>query len=781
MIINNTSSNDVIKIGENNSKQATINQDKMAKLQSMLTSGLYQDPISACITEWSNNAIDSIVMSGKDPIENPTIVKLYKEDDNYFLTISDNGLGLDKDEFENVVMNYLTSTKENSSSAIGHFGIGCKAFMSLNRPSEWLCVKNGIEYKFLAYKGSEFLEYDLIYEQPTKKENGVEIKLKINDYNEYNKFVSKAKRQLSYYSEITLIIDEIIHKNTIYRNDLFQFCDKFPYSEIHLCLKDVVYNIKWSELGIESIDVPIALRFNLDSGLIPSISRETLVYNNFTKELILNRIKEVATFFVNKYNETTHYDNFIEAYDYIDNDTHYVKICNQDFVINELEEYSNVKNNEVTIKNIKNLDIKKFKKNISKNLDYYYNVYAIDTEKGRWKKDKLNKEDSLFRHFLLYNKNVVIVNEIISGKIKSFLRDKYGTNTYYIYQKNAKRWLKSVVDDYSYYSILFLKSYPKEQWRALIFEYQMLLKEITNNFNIENNIEVKKSFIAYCDEVKKTQKQKRIENKISNNYVSKSINKEKGDITINLFVSNKYYTALKKETFTKSINKLNGVHKLTVYFDKTNDNIPHNLYDYYNTFNKNIDFVVLNTTEIKHVQHLHQFITFKQFKMSKPFARLATAILAHNLLNSTPSEDLDLINECFPQYQILYDNIIKYRNDNFQKNISSFVEKILLDELIENNGWDQNIYPELMEYKKVISKFGFLNYMKNINDWRTSDEEKAIIKNIVYVMYKNNKINHESVENMILVPKSSLCIDNVNTNQEIIITQSLAEKAGVEI
>lgn len=119
MIIKTTSTNDVIKIGETNSKQATINQDKIAKLQSMLTQGLYKNPIAATLTELSNNAIDSIVMSGKDPIENPTIVRLDKNNNQYCLIISDNGLGLNRDEFENIVMSYLTSTKESDEKAIG--------------------------------------------------------------------------------------------------------------------------------------------------------------------------------------------------------------------------------------------------------------------------------------------------------------------------------------------------------------------------------------------------------------------------------------------------------------------------------------------------------------------------------------------------------------------------------------------------------------------------------------------------------------------------------------
>lgn len=101
--------------GEDSSKKATINQGKIAKLQYLLTKGLYSDPISATIVELTNNGVDSIVQSGKNPIEHPVIVTITDS----LLSIEDKGIGLNKDEFENVVMNYLTSTKEADNNVIG--------------------------------------------------------------------------------------------------------------------------------------------------------------------------------------------------------------------------------------------------------------------------------------------------------------------------------------------------------------------------------------------------------------------------------------------------------------------------------------------------------------------------------------------------------------------------------------------------------------------------------------------------------------------------------------
>ena len=156
MIIGNQTT-DIIKEGFSGSKKATINPEEVAKLQYILTKGLYSDGESAVIVEWSNNAIDSVIQAGKDIAVNPVIVELTE---SYF-RVSDTGLGLTLDEFENVVMNYLTSTKSNSNETIGHFGLGSKSFVALDRPATFTLRKNGVESKVLAYMGAEFLEYDL--------------------------------------------------------------------------------------------------------------------------------------------------------------------------------------------------------------------------------------------------------------------------------------------------------------------------------------------------------------------------------------------------------------------------------------------------------------------------------------------------------------------------------------------------------------------------------------------------------------------------------------------
>lgn len=118
MKIKNQISKRVEVFGEDNIKTANISTGKLAKLQYIITEGLYKDPISATIVEITNNAMDSIIESGKDLLKNPVIVNITRDE----MTIKDNGIGMDKDFFENFFMNILNSSKEDNEDVIGYYG-----------------------------------------------------------------------------------------------------------------------------------------------------------------------------------------------------------------------------------------------------------------------------------------------------------------------------------------------------------------------------------------------------------------------------------------------------------------------------------------------------------------------------------------------------------------------------------------------------------------------------------------------------------------------------------
>ena len=140
----------------------------------------------------------------------------------------------------------------------------------------------------MVYQGEEFTEFDKIYEKSTNELNGVEVIVPIKDYYEAQEFVRKAKSKLAYYDTVILQIYGQIVQNTIFRSDDWQFSTQNIDNQLHFCLKDVYYSIDWVKLGISTINLPIALKFDLSDGLIPSPSREYIIYNE-TKEFLYKK------------------------------------------------------------------------------------------------------------------------------------------------------------------------------------------------------------------------------------------------------------------------------------------------------------------------------------------------------------------------------------------------------------------------------------------------------------------------------------------------------------
>lgn len=111
---------------DTDSTEMTLDQDGMVHLMSMLTN-LYSDKHQAVLREYSTNARDSHVAAGNtDPIRvtlpnalNPTLV------------ISDQGVGLSRDEIIGVYAKYGASTKRSSNTQVGSFGLGAKSAFTI--------------------------------------------------------------------------------------------------------------------------------------------------------------------------------------------------------------------------------------------------------------------------------------------------------------------------------------------------------------------------------------------------------------------------------------------------------------------------------------------------------------------------------------------------------------------------------------------------------------------------------------------------------------------------
>ncbi len=729
----------VLVTGEDSSKKATINQDKIAKLQYLLTKGLYSDPISATIVELTNNAVDAVVASGKDPIEHPVIVSITDS----LLSIEDKGIGLNKEEFENVVMNYLTSTKEDDNQAIGYFGIGSKSFLSLERSATFICRKNGIEYKFLCYQGEEFLEYDLVYEKQTQEENGVRVEIKINDYFEKKDFINKALKKLSYYDTVLLYIGGELTVNKIIRNKHWQHSSNCGTQFMHFCLKDVYYEIDWNKLGLNRIDMPIALRFDLDSGITPTPSRESILYTSETIELLKRKIETVANWFVEKYNEEVkEYDTILDAWKEFNKHSKYVELRDKIFFIDSIIKYATEVPKEFSVKNLPNA--RYFHNKVFSILnnyhyvgysDYYGNLYKKNI--GVWKAD-----------FLIDNTSfTVIVNEVPSRNVKSFLLEKYeGKKIHYLVPpKENKRRFKpekgKLHDEFCYWDILNLNNVSKSSWSTYIRQFNLVEEQFKSKLIDETQVETSKEFLQWKENKKQERKSK--PRNVDSNYVV--LDKKEDEYTLAICRKSSFSGKCAFDKQTEKVHVSSKNKFLTVYFDETDREKA----EFYFKIVKNIRIAIIGKRERLKIQNNHNFMTPEQFEKSKPFRRLVTAIKFDSLLDKhrkLKRNSNEIIQKCIPSLQEDINKLRIYVEKNYES-ANSAMTQIVMDLAESQNLWDYEFMDVYNRVEKEIEQFEFLQYLETPSYW--DEKSKKAINSIITKMLYHQKTfrgMHENIE-----------------------------------
>jgi len=746
--------NDIVKSGFDSSKKATINQDKLAKLQHLLTKGLYSDPISAVLVEWTNNAVDSVVQAGKNPIEHPVLVKITENK----LIVEDKGTGLNKEEFETVCMSYLSSTKEESNDQIGAFGIGMKSFMSLDRAATFTCRKNGYEWKFLAYQGVEFMEYDLISEKPTTEENGVICEITLQGWQEVRNFKEKAQAKLAYYDTVVLNMDGQIVDNNIIRSEKWQYSNQNKESKLHLCLKDVFYKIDYDRLGISAINIPIALRFNLNEGLQPTPSRESLIWNTHTINLVKEKIKRVATWFVNKYNESVPEEQeLLKVFKDIDNDTKVVKLADKEFVINSLLQYSSVKPKELKIKGI-NIKTPKFYYDLRSDLLDEYET-LVDYNRGKWG-IKHVKTNHNYNDLLIGVKHIE-VDKIPTGNVKKYLLNKYRDNRVLFIKKTNTRRLGSVYntkwDSIDYRNVLNLvmeldpitKKTDKSKFRPLIQEWQFVENQFKSLIINETWVEETKSYQEWLAKHKEQQKNNRKSGIYSGNH--KVLNKQQGQVTLAYAIDKSVGKGYKFDKTVRNINELHKQPGLTILFTEEQKELALQWRKLQNKWK----IAIIGKNEAKKIENIHNHITYKQFmEKSKVFKRLATSFLFWDIIekyndvyfHNSQQIIQELLKPFAEDIQKLKDYATangKYIRDNEVCDSIKAIAK-------EQNLYDYELWDVYQRVIKNVEKYNFISLIKNNTH---NSEDLAKIKTLINQILYHRKMYHNQFEELEITVK----------------------------
>lgn len=190
MIINNNA----IKLESNIEPSKALNFGiSDVRLVVDILSKLYAYPIRTLVQEYICNGRDAMREAntyGKIPLDitvPTTFEPLFK--------VRDYGVGITPDRMESIFVNYGSSTKRNTNSQTGGFGIGAKSAFSYTDSFTITSYVDGSKYTYVAHLADNG-GVNLIGQEPTKERNGVEISIGVRpkDIGEFRNAVQRCVR-----------------------------------------------------------------------------------------------------------------------------------------------------------------------------------------------------------------------------------------------------------------------------------------------------------------------------------------------------------------------------------------------------------------------------------------------------------------------------------------------------------------------------------------------------------------------------------------------------------
>ena len=348
MIINQDTQNNASFIGNIEENKVGIDKENINFITQLLTSNLYSDPLSSFFRETVSNAYDAHVEAGT--LDMPIVIIIDdKGNDNYDITIRDYGTGISPERFDQIYKFIGSSTKRNTNSFIGGFGIGKFSALSCADMASVNSYYNGKEYKYAMYKNDGGINIDRLGVFPTEEHNGVEISihghfdddafkpalLGISLFKNieivFNQKSTPSSYDSYYYASSTALNRMITSFNSreVYEYDSFFVLDNlnslFSYSyrcHSKLALGRVLYPTKKE---IDSRAYPLLEANASTAVVIPKLeigkvnvtpNREELIFtektNNYLTEVYTKVEKELATLFSNMTKDYSDKGTYIE-------------------------------------------------------------------------------------------------------------------------------------------------------------------------------------------------------------------------------------------------------------------------------------------------------------------------------------------------------------------------------------------------------------------------------------------------------------------------------------
>jgi hypothetical protein len=562
------------------------------------------------------------------------------------------------------------------------------------------------------YEGEDVNTIDLLYETPTNQPNGVKVIVPIRYYDRYS-FENKIKEQLAYFESVYFDVDGISNDFVITRHDYFQFSELASNNYMHLCLDNVYYPIDFEKLGIDTLRLPIALRFSLTDGLFPTPNRESIRYTQEAKAVILNKLRDAANYFIEKYNETVKETTDLKrVIDYFNTDDRYLKVGKSNWDVHPLSKHATIQIASPKLKGINLLDMQ----HLVKLQDYILGEYE-----GKFYVNSKTMRDTKRYYQTTSIKNLkhtvyVYYGDRIPGLKKDYIKsiqpDSYTDALIVRKVKDFPFRPRFGRSDYNnYYTILQLSKHPKSEWKQRIEEFKTIVKSYVDNFVNIDTMEVPQEFID-------SRKKQRINTgQIKGTGVAAGPRriKLKGEMICKQATELERWVDGKDCKWVSKTYDMANFHqkKFILVYGKQEDADKMDKW-FKATRGMKVELAILSERELKLVEkvELHNLMPFSKFMegKNKPFERIATACLIDKFYDENRSifNNSSALQSISIDLQNKIDAMGEYRRKYF-KNMGDDVRDAIIDQAKETSTFDATIYSDCKAVMNICEKFQFIN------------------------------------------------------------------------
>jgi hypothetical protein len=299
---------------------------------------------------------------------------------------------------------------------------------------------------------------------------------------------------------------------------------------------------------------------------------------------------------------------------------------------------------------------------------------------------------------------------------------------------------KGIVSDNSYRHVLGLNKYPKSEWRARIKDYQHVISLLTQDFINLDDLEIPEAFI----ESRKTAKAAIAVTSVTS---SKRL-KVKGEIVGKKGIALQRYVENRNCKFDSQLYKLEDLESakhLKVYTNHADYLKLDALYAIKSK--QQIEVITFSERELKIVNSLdiHNIMSFDKFMEGNnaPFKRIVTAYLIHKFIRKYEStfNKRELVSFVSTNLSERMKVLMDYRSKNYGSgtyptSTEEELYKAMLAVAEENNLFDMNVYPELLQLQELFDKLPFLNPLFRSIGW--FKEEDPMV-NVVTDLFKYHR------------------------------------------